>query len=156
MRDHQKRRAHRGEPLLQPCNHVEVQVVGRLVEDQEVRRLQQHLSQRHPSFLSTAQLAHWPLEVVQIEFAQDLSCPSLEVPPLVGVHRIVGPLQIVALTALGERPFVGAHRLDRGAVSDVQGVQNRGTRLQFQVLTQMGVSHPRRKHHPAFVGRLLS
>ena len=156
VRDHQERCAHRGEPLLQPGNHVKVQVVGRLVEDQEVRRFQQHLSQRHPSFLSTAQLAHRPLEVVQVEFAQDFSRPSLEVPPFVGVHRVVGPLQVVSLMSFGERPFVSTHRLDCGAVSNVQGVQNRGTRFQLQVLAQMGVSHPRRKHHPAVVGRLLS
>jgi hypothetical protein len=45
-----------GEVLLQPLHALRVQVVGGLVEQQQVGRLEQQLAQRDPAALTTGEL----------------------------------------------------------------------------------------------------
>src|SRR6185312_2711854 len=45
-----------GQVLLQPLHALRVQVVGRLVEQQQVGRLEQQLAQRDPAALTTGEL----------------------------------------------------------------------------------------------------
>ncbi len=62
MRDHQHRAAEAGEELLQPLEAVEVEVVGRLVEQQDGRPREQHAGEQRPRRLAAAELAERSVE----------------------------------------------------------------------------------------------
>ena len=51
-----------GEPLLQPLDRLEVEVVGRLVEHDQVELADQRLRQRHPLGLAARQFVGAPIE----------------------------------------------------------------------------------------------
>ena len=65
---HEQGGAHGGQTLLQPRDHVQVEVVGRFVQHQKFRRFQQHLSQRHPPFFTSTQARNLPLQIMQFSF----------------------------------------------------------------------------------------
>ena len=52
------------EPVLQPGSHLRVQMVGGLIQNQHIRRVDQRRRQRHPLPLSAGERAH-PLLVVR-------------------------------------------------------------------------------------------
>ena len=58
------------ELLLQPCGHFAVQMVGRLVQNQHVRRLQQCRCQCHALALTAGENAHIPVGVVDAELIE--------------------------------------------------------------------------------------
>ena len=62
MGDHQHRTAEAGEERLQPLEAVEVEVVGRLVEQQDGRPREQHAGQQRPRRLAAAELAEGSVE----------------------------------------------------------------------------------------------
>jgi hypothetical protein len=64
MGDEEQAAAVRSEPLLQPLDRLDVEVVGRLVEDEEVGFLGQRAGQRNALGLATGQHRHIGVEVV--------------------------------------------------------------------------------------------
>ena len=56
MSHHQQRSPVRLQILLQPLDHLTVQVVGGLVHEQHVKILRQHLRQGHPPSLAPGEL----------------------------------------------------------------------------------------------------
>ena len=72
MGHHQQRLVASLQIALQPLNHLQVQMVGRLVEDDEVRFRQQHVGQCHTLLLSTRQLSHGLLQVANFQLRQYL------------------------------------------------------------------------------------
>ena len=60
MRDDDQRAFVAGEKLLEPVNRVEVQVVGRLVEQQRLGMTEERLRQQHADFLAALQFGHRP------------------------------------------------------------------------------------------------
>ena len=61
MRDHDQRAVVADEEIAQPVDRVEVEVVGRLVEQQRLRIAEQRLRQQHAHFLAALDLAHQPV-----------------------------------------------------------------------------------------------
>ena len=137
-------------------HHVQVEVVGGLVQDQKIWLLKQHLRQGHTSLFTTTQAANAAFEVVKVEFAENFSGPRFEVPALMGVHRIVSPLEFIAFESLAQGGLVIAHGQDCRAVSDVEGVEDGSFRIQIQFLTKVTMSHAVREHDATAVGWLLS
>ena len=58
VRDHDQRAFVADEEIAQPVDRVEVEVVGRLVEQQRLRIAEQRLRQQHAHLLAALQLAH--------------------------------------------------------------------------------------------------
>ena len=58
---------------FQPFYHFQVEMVGRLVEHQEVGLGYQHVGKRHTLLLSTAQLSHGLLQVGDVQLCEYLS-----------------------------------------------------------------------------------
>lgn len=85
VRHHQQRLVTSTQIALQPFYHLEVEVVGRLVEDQEVGLQQQHVGQGHPLQLSTTQFAHLLLQVLDAQLRQHLLGPQ----HLLGIALVV-------------------------------------------------------------------
>ena len=95
MCDHEQRLVASVEESLQPLDHLEVQVVGGLVEYQQVGLGDEHVGQCHALLLSAAELTHGLLQVAYLELCQDLL--RLEYLLLVALmvetgieHRVVG------------------------------------------------------------------
>ena len=57
---------------LQPLYHLQIQMVGRLVENDEVWLRQQHVSQCHTLLLTATQLPHLLLQVPDLQLRQHL------------------------------------------------------------------------------------
>ena len=57
---------------LQPNNHLQVEMVGRLIEQQEVGIVKQSVCQGHAFLLSTAKLSHGLLQVCDVQLGQYL------------------------------------------------------------------------------------
>ena len=73
---HEQRQARAAEIALEPHRHVEVEVVGRLVEDEEVGLRQQCPRQCHAFLLAAAQLPHGLRQVADAQLGEHLSCPQ--------------------------------------------------------------------------------
>ena len=76
------------QPLLQPAYRVDVEVVGRLVEQQHVGTLQQYLCQLYTHAPATAELAGRALQVFASE-TQSHECPLQFCLAVVGTHHHV-------------------------------------------------------------------
>ena len=57
---------------LQPLNHLQIQMVRRLIENQQVRISNQNISQGYTLLLSTAQLSHRLLQVTDLQLGENL------------------------------------------------------------------------------------
>ena len=91
MRDEDQRAAEILERLEQHVLRVEIEVVGRLVEQQRVRRAQQHARDRQPRALAARQHAHRLLDVVarEQEAAEDVADARHHVDRRVAGERLV-------------------------------------------------------------------
>ena len=63
VRDHQHRRRLPLEPRFEPHDRVEVEVIGRLVEQQQIGRTKQGTRQRKAVAPATGEIPHWPCAV---------------------------------------------------------------------------------------------
>ena len=93
--DHEERAVAPCEISLEPFYHIEVEVVGGLVEDEQVGVGEQHVGQRHPFLLTSAELPHGLVEVAYLELGEHLFGPEhlLVVALMVEAcveHRLVG------------------------------------------------------------------
>ena len=140
VRDHQQGGSHGSQALFQPGDHVEVEVVGGLVEDQEVGLLQEHLGQGHPSLFTTAEARNGAVKVVEAQLSEDFPGASFEVPSAMGVHGVVCALQGLLVVSVHHGALVVTHGLNGRAVSYVNGVQNGRAFDQIQVLPQVSMS----------------
>ena len=70
---------------LQPFNHLQVEVVRGLIENQQVRFGNQYVGQRHPFLLTAAELSHGLLQVAYLQLCQYLLGPQ---------HLLLFPLVI--------------------------------------------------------------
>ena len=61
---------------LQPFNHLQVEVVRGLVENQQVRFRNQHVGQCHPFLLTATELSHGLLQVAYLQLCQYLLGPQ--------------------------------------------------------------------------------
>ena len=70
MSHHHQSALEAAEPVLQPRGHLRVQVVGRLVQHQHIRRVDQRRRQRHPLPLSAGEGPHLLLIVWQAQLVE--------------------------------------------------------------------------------------
>ena len=72
MRHHQKCLVTTIQESLQPFNHLQIQMVRGLIENQKVGISNQHVCQSHSFLLPTTQLSHGLLQVTNLQLRQDL------------------------------------------------------------------------------------
>ena len=140
VRNHQQGGPHGSQALFQPGDHVEVEVVGGLVEHQKVGVLQEHLGQGHPALFAPAEVRNGAVKVMEAQLSEDFPGASFEVPSAMGVHGVVCPLQGFLVVSVHHGAFVVTHGLNCGAISHVNGVQNGRSFDQVQVLPQVSMS----------------
>jgi hypothetical protein len=109
--DHHHRAAEIADQAFEPQDAVDVQVVGRLVEEQHLRLAHQRPGQRHPLDAAARQAADHRL-ARQPELAQHLLDALLEAPGL----GILDPVLQVFEPRQGRLAGVIGHRQHRGVV----------------------------------------
>ena len=146
--------------LLQPVDRFSVEVVGRLVEQQDVGVLQQQSAQRHASafatrqcchvlvFRRTAQRVHCAFQLVVdvpsvgcVELVLQLRLPVYQLVHLVGVLKHVGVGE--ALVHLVEFLQQVEHRLHALLHDFLDGFR----RVEFRVLLQVSYAVSRGEYH---------
>ncbi len=160
--DDERRTGVVGQPRLQPLQHGDVEVVGRLVQQQHIRLIEQHQGQRQARLLPPAQLAHWLLrrQRVETQVGQDGRGPPPIGPTQLIEDAVVEPLQVVAPRLSGQRRAqLGQFgRQQRGiGRGRVQRLGQRRPRVEFQPLRQIAQPQAtRRQRDVPFVGRFLA
>ena len=86
VRYHQQTDIRPAQVALEPFGHLEVEVVRRLVEDNQLRVGNQDIRQRNPFQLPAGELPDTLLEVVNLQLSKDLLRPLLIIPSLEGIH----------------------------------------------------------------------
>ena len=107
VRHHQQRYRGAAQIVLQPLHHVQVQVIGRLVQDQQLRLGDERIGKGHPLQLASGQLAHRLVEIPDMQAGEDLLHLVLIIPSLVLLHaeedavhvRVVGMLHAMLIVA---------------------------------------------------------
>ena len=107
VRHHQQRYRGAAQIVLQPLHHVQVQVIGRLVQDQQLRLGDERIGKSHPLQLASGQLAHRLVEIPDMQAGEDLLHLVLIIPSLVLLHaeedavhvRVVGMLHAMFIVA---------------------------------------------------------
>ena len=74
VRDHDEASRIPEQPILQPRDHFVIQMVGRLVQDQHLRRAQQGNRQCRTLFLPAGQFAHRLVKLRESQAVQDAFC----------------------------------------------------------------------------------
>ena len=137
--DHQQGGLGPGEKSFQPFDHAEVEVVGGLVEQEEVRLFDEAFGEGDPALLAAAQLVDEPVRVVQAQFSEDFLGLRLVAPGVSPVHGIVGRLKGFGIVAL-----CGVLVLADGAHGVVVGLEEVGKdgAVEVEAVVLGEVGHP--------------
>ena len=85
------------EKIFEPFYHFEVEVVGWLVEKNQIGLGNEHIGKCKTLLLSTRKLFDWLFEIVDIEFSKDLLNAYFIVPCIEAVHVGHSKLNLVAI-----------------------------------------------------------
>ena len=81
--DHEERERGDTKEVFEPLDHLNVKVVGRFVEDEQLRFTQEDIGKGHTLLLSARELVNGLAEVMDVQFAEYLSNPRLVVPVVI-------------------------------------------------------------------------
>ena len=146
--------------LLQPLDALCVQVVGGLVQQQQVRLGQQELTERHPAALATGQLCDGRIRRRAAQRVHRLLELTVQVPGVAVIQLLLKPAhfleQLIGVLGghlLGDLVVLVQHRLGLGdALLDVP--QNRLVLVELRLLSEQPDRKPR--HQPRLtIGGLL-
>ena len=84
VRHQQQRQIFIAQILFQPLNHIQIQVVGRLIQNQQIGHINQNPRQSHTLLLSATQHTHRlnHIRLMDVQFAQYLLRPGFVIPTL--------------------------------------------------------------------------
>ena len=130
MRDHHQRSLVLQEKVFQPVDGVEVQRVGRLVEQQRSRLSEQRLGEQHADLVSAGDFAH-DLVVVLLEDAEaieqrgGLRLGGVAVLFRDHAFQLAEPRAVfVGKIRLGEQAILFLHRLPEDGIAHQHGVDD--------------------------------
>src|SRR5574344_1073371 len=133
---HQKCHARGSDVVFQPLHHSQVEVIGGLVQNQQLRVCNQHVGQSHSFQLSARQIVNLLVQVVQVQFAQNLFYAGLKVPCLVSVHHGHGLVQFLFIVGVECRLFISFNGFHLVVVALKAGLQHGQSWCEFRVLRQ--------------------
>ncbi len=161
--DDQHGAAQVGEVALQPVDGVEVEVVGRLVEEQQIRRLRQRRAEMEPTALAAREARQRPLQVSvgEAEVLRDHGDPPLQLVAalhVVPIRHLRQPIER-GLGAAGRRVLRLRERVPQGqhrGEGAEEGVEHRALGLYLVRLAGIGDAHLPADDDGAGVGRELA
>ena len=137
--------------FLQPLNHLQVKVIGGLVEDEKVGVGDEHRGQGHALLLSAREKADGFVEVGNLELREDLRGPQLHLRPFfIGVKGVDVGLQV--------RPFFrNEQRRELRLQACTHRLSHRQSRIEVGRLLQHPDAQPLLKNNlptvcPVFAG----
>ena len=150
VRHHQYGHVAPGQVVLEPLYHVDVEVIGRLVEHQELWLIDQYLGQCHPFYLSTRELRHRLVDVVDFELRQNLLEAILIVPGSCVVHCLdCSGHQLIAAMLYGL--LIVLHCNTPCIVARETGVDDRAAAVEGWHLFQVAHPQPVAKDYRAVI-----
>ena len=150
---HEQRHGAALQVVLEPLYHVDVEVVGGLVEDEKLGLVNQDLGERHTLDLAAAQLAHALREVVDLELGEHLLEALLIVPGVAVVHRLDGGSEGIAVATAGGA-LIGKHGACARVIALEACVNHRLCALKGWGLRQVAQAHVVAVDDGAAVGRV--
>ena len=144
------------EEALQPAQAVEVEVVGRLVEDEQVGFRQQRLGQGCTGALAAARLVDGHVERIHLQ--PDAGNDTLQAVLIVVAARGLVGFEHVRVAPLGVSPTVFVGSLDGSRAQGYLGLDARylGKSLHHLFSERSGVHVPRRLWHVAYIESVLA
>ena len=124
MRHHQNADVRPAQIVLQPFGHLQIQMVGWLIENNQLRFQNQDISQGDPLQLAPRQLTDLLVEPVDIEFSQDLFRPLLVIPRFQGIHPLQDPFQ-AGMILTRDRRLIFSDRTHGLILREETGLQDR-------------------------------
>ena len=153
VRNHQQRAARRGQILLQPLGHLGIEVVGRLVQNQQIALAQQYACQRNTLQLTARKCAHSLTEIVNAQTRKYLFHTLFAVPKSACVHlrhRLLQPLA----RGIGNRSLVGGNHTCVITIRTQTRLQNRQRGIERRILFEVGHTQITTRCDRALVGRV--
>ena len=86
MRHHQQSEVGAAQIIFQPFGHIQVEVVGRLIQYKEIGFGDKRIGKRHTFQLSTGQRLHLLIEIADFELGKNLFGFLLILPGLLMIH----------------------------------------------------------------------
>ena len=148
MRHHQQPCAACREVLLQPFGHVGVEVVRRLVENQQIRFADQHVGQRHTLELSAREGFDALPEIADFQPREDALRPLFVIPCFEGVHARHRLLQTLA-RGIFEGSFVRRNGFQRRVFRVEAGFEHGHSRRIGGALLEVGHAQVAARHDAA-------
>ena len=134
--DHEQRDIAAFEIVLEPLNHVDVQVVGGLIEDEHLRLADEQLGQSHALDLTTRQLGDGLVIIINFEHGQDLLESILIVPRSGIVHGLDGGCHRIGIAA-AQCMLIVAHSPTLAVIAPQTGVHHTARALEGGHLRQV-------------------
>ena len=122
--------------VLQPLDHVDVEVVGRLVENEHLGVVDEQSCQGNALHLTTAQLLDWLIIVSYLELCENLLKALLIVPCGIGVHCLDSGCHGVTVTC-AQGLLIGMDGFGAGIVTMQTGIKHSQRTAQVGQLGQV-------------------
>ena len=121
--DHQQRTTRRGQILFEPLGHLGVEVVGGLVENEQIALAEQYARQRNTLQLTSRKRTYTLVEIVDTQTRKYLFYTLFAVPKLTHIHLDHRLLQALA-RGIGDGTLVGRNHTCVIAVGAQTRLQN--------------------------------
>ena len=100
--------------VLQPLDRIEIQMVDRLIEQENVRRLKEQLAECHPGFLSAGKtVGRFPefflCKTQTLQYTGDLALPGIAAQPLIFLLCFMVLIHQKIQTVLGNSAHLPLH-----------------------------------------------
>ena len=122
---------------FQPFNHFQVQVIGWLVQNQQIGFVDQNSGQSQAFFLPSGKLPHFLTEVIKFQFGQNLLVLRFKIPRIVLVHQFKSTLVGIGVLWIFKCCFVLFDDSKGWVVRGKNNLFNGQFRVQMVVLCQI-------------------
>ncbi len=122
--DHEDGAIGAGQVLFEPFDHVEIEVVGRLVEDEQLGLLDEQACQGQPFALTARQGAEWLRQVGNVQSEEHFFHARFGIPCLQIVHAAEQPLHGVGIGTVQHALLVVAQGLDGRMIACEHGIED--------------------------------
>ncbi len=154
MSHHEQRGPRLGEIRLKPLYDVEIEMIGRLVEYEHRRLVEQRGRKRHALTLSAREMIHRLGGVIDAQLREQLRQAILEVPSRSFVHAVRG-LGYKHVVATRKSLAIGTHSLCSRSVGHQTGIKHGCTGTIHRQLRQIAYAQAAPRRHRTAVGSFL-
>ena len=150
MSHHQKTDIATSQIIFQPLRHIKVEVIGRLIQNQEIRLRDKHIRQSNTFELSSREMLHLLIEITDFKLRKNLFCLSFIIPGFFMFHACQQVLHS-RITFGFHTPFIFLNKLH----GSITVMETRFKHSQFfgivRILLQVAYTQITTKHNATFI-----